>query len=276
MIKPLGFVFFAALGASLVQAQTPAPAASQTPSAMSTATPPVASAEGPSWVLTPSFVSTYMFRGMKVNGLSFQPSVELDVGNAMVGVWASFPLDDRTPGVSDPEVDPYFTYKFQVNDSLSLLPGFSFYTYPRADTSAGSYKMTFEPYVSASYVLGPVTLAPKLYYDFVLDGATYEFTASSALPLKDLGTELDFTATAGSYLWRDVIKGGSPQTKNWGDYWLVGVSAPYELTKSAKVSLGYAYTKGSNNYYKTGPAGKTANPSAVGRGVVTVSATISF
>jgi uncharacterized protein (TIGR02001 family) len=272
MIKPLGFVLIAALGASFVQAQTPAPA---TPAAA--ASPAVApAAAGPSWVLTPSFVSTYMFRGMKVNGLSFQPSVELDVGNAMVGVWASFPLDDKTPGVSDPEVDPYFTYKVPVNDALSLLPGFSFYTYPRADTSVGSYKMTFEPYVSASYTVGAVTLAPKLYYDFVLDGATYEFTASSALPLAELGTELDFTATAGTYLWRDVVKGGSPQTKNWGDYWLVGVSVPYELTKTAKVSLGYAYTKGSNNYYKTGPAGKTANPTAVGRGVVTLSATISF
>ncbi|HWA09029.1 MAG TPA: hypothetical protein VG838_06130 [Opitutaceae bacterium] len=273
MIKPLGLLLVAALGASFVQAQTPTASAT---AAAPAPTPAPAAPEGPQWVVTPAFVSTYMFRGVRVNGLSFQPSVELDVGNAAIGVWASFPLANKTPGVSDPEVDPYVSYKIPVNDAFNFQPGFSLYTYPRAKTSAGSYKLTFEPYLAANYTVGPVTLTPKVYYDTVLRGGTYEFNATSAVPLKDLGTELDLTGTAGTYLWQDATKGSSPRTENGGNYWLLGVSVPYQVSKPVKVSIGYAYTKGTSNYFRTGSAAKTVNTSAVGRGVVTLSSTITF
>jgi uncharacterized protein (TIGR02001 family) len=274
MIKSLRFALAVGFGATLLHGQAVTPAAS-TPSASASA-PAAAASSGPTWILTPAFVSNYMYRGTKVAGFALQPNIEVDVGNAMIGVWSNFPLTDKIAGVSDPEIDPYFTYKIAVNDALTLLPGCAIYGYPRAEESNGFYKMTFEPYISASYVVGSVTLAPKLYYDTVLKGATWEFTVTTSVPLPELGSSLDFTATAGTFLWRDWVNDSGPRTKNWGDYYLVGVSMPFEITKTAKVSLGFAYTKGSNNFIKVGSAPKTANSAAVGRAVATLSSTFTF
>ncbi len=226
--------------------------------------------------LTPTFVSQYMFRGMRLGGPSFQPSVEVASSNWGLGIWASTPLKDKVVGQSDPEIDPYGYYTFSVSDALSIVPGFTYYTYMDADTKAGFYKSTFEPSLAVNYTVSGIKFTPKLYYDTVVKGPTYELTVSYTVPAKELGTELTFAATGGSYLWDESIKGSNPNTKNWGDYFQVGVTAPIEVTKTSKLILGLAYTKGSNNYYKTGTDGKTANSGAVGRGVATISYAISF
>jgi hypothetical protein len=64
--------------------------------------------------------------------------------------------------------------------------------------------------------------------------------------------------------------------KNWGNYYLVGVAMPFTVGKSGKLSIGYAYTKGSGNFLKQGMAPKAANTAAVGRGVATLSYAITF
>lgn len=229
-----------------------------------------------SWTFTPAVVSQYMFRGVKLGGLSFQPALEFDYDNIGIGVWANSPLADKVPGVSDPEIDPYGYYTIAVNDSLSIVPGFTWYNYPRADSSAGFYKATFEPSLAVNYTIGGVKLTPKFYYDIVLEGPTVELTASWALPLKDLGTELDFLATVGTYKWKSAADNTFPEVKNYGDYWLVGVSAPYAINSASKVVVGFAYTQGTNNYYKQSGSPKVENTAAVGRGVVTVSYAITF
>ena len=68
----------------------------------------------------------------------------------------------------------------------------------------------------------------------------------------------------------------TPSVKNWGNYWLVGVSAPFTVTKDSKIVLGFAYTEGSGNYFKQGSAPKVQNTAAVGRGVLTVSYAITY
>jgi len=227
-------------------------------------------------VVTPSVVSQYMFRGQRLGGAAFQPTVEVDSGNLAIGVWASTPLRDKVPGQSDPEIDPYGSYTLAINDSLNVAPGFTWYNYPNADASNGFFKSTFEPNLALNYTVSGVKFTPKLYYDLVLKGPTYELTVAYAVPLKDLGTELDFTATGGTYIIRDFAKGAEPKVKNWGDYFLVGVSAPIQITKASKVIVGFAYSKGSGNYLKQGSAPKYLNSSAVGRGVVTVSYAYTF
>ncbi len=242
-----------------------------------TATAPApVEAPGYSVVLTPNIVTEYMFRGVRLGGNSFQPSVEFDSGNLALGVWANFPLSAKVAGVSDPEVDPYGSYTFAVNDTLSIVPGFTWYNYPDAEKSAGFYTSTFEPSVAVNYTIGGVKLTPKLYYDMVLEGATYELTGTFAYPLKNLGTELDFTGTVGTYLWNDAVESSDPRVKNWGDYWLAGVSIPIVVGKHTKFVIGYAYTKGSNNYYKTGSAPKVRNTAAEGNSVVTIGYTITL
>lgn len=237
---------------------------------------PVATAPTSSWTLTPSFVSQYMFRGVRLGGPSFEPNVEFDAGNLGIGVWANFPISDKVIGQSDPEIDPYAFYTITINDSTSIVPGFTWYNYPNANSSNGSYKTTFEPNVTFNYTVGGIKFSPKLYYDVVLKGPTFEFTATFAVPLKDMGTELDFIATLATYMWKSAADNTSPDLKNYGDYWLVGVSAPFAITSASKFIVGLAYTDGTNNYFKQSGSPKVKNTAAVGRGVITISYAITF
>ena len=264
----------ATFGALNAGAQTTPAAAPAAPAAAAAA--PALEAPSASWVLTPTFASQYMFRGVRLGGPSFEPSLEYDNGNLAIGVWSNFPLKDKVVGQSDPEFDFYGSYKVEVfKDTLSYSPGFTIYTYPNAKKADGFYKATFEPNLAVNYTVGALTLTPKLYYDFVLKGPTLELGAAFAVPLKDAGTELDFSGTVGTYKWTSAIPDASPDIKNWGNYWLLGVAAPFQVSKDTKLTVGYAYTNGSDNYYKQGKSGKTANSAAVGRGVLTISYAIS-
>ncbi|MFA5263628.1 MAG: TorF family putative porin [Opitutaceae bacterium] len=232
-------------------------------------------ADGVSTIVTPSVVSQYMFRGVRLGGPSFQPSVEVDSGGLAIGIWANKPIADKVPGQSDPEIDPYGSYTFTINDSFSIQPGFTYYTYVNAKTSNGFYKDTFEPSIAANYSVGNLKLTPKIYYDFVLEGPTYELNILYAVPLKEQNTELDFTATAGTYRWDSSIKGASPDIENRGDYYLVGLSMPFAITQAQKLTLGFAYAKGSSNEFKQAGV-TTVNTSAAGHGVATISYAITF
>ena len=240
-------------------------------------TTPAVSPSG-SWVVTPSVASQYMFRGNHLGGPSLQPAVEYGYGDFAAGVWANFPVKDKVPGVSDPEYDVYGSYTTSISDFTTVTTGFTWYNYPRADKAAGFYKSTFEPSVAVNFTLpsAGLKLTPKLYYDLGLKGPTAELTALYALPLKDAGTELDFTGTIGTYKWKSAVANASPDIKNWGDYWLVGVAAPFQVSKNAKLTVGWAYTKGSNNFYKQAGSPHTQNSLAVGRSVFTVSCALTF
>lgn len=228
------------------------------------------------WTVTPAIASQYMFRGVRLGGMSFQPAVEAAEKNVAVGVWANVPLEARVPGQSDPEIDLYGSDRVVLSDALSLQPGFTWYTYANAERRNGFYRTTFEPNFAVNYVVQGVTLTPKVYYDLVLEGPTFELNGSYALPLKNIGTEVDFNASAGTYQWKKALADQDPAVKGWGDYWLLGATMPYQITRTSKVMLGFAYTRGSGNYFKQGVAPKTSNTAAVGRGVVTLSYAVTF
>ena len=225
---------------------------------------------------TASFVSNYMFRGLRLNGAGFQPSVEAAAGDLTLGAWSNVVLDNKVQDSSDPEIDLYGSYKFALSKEADITPGFTFYWYPDAPTSAGFYKSTFEPNVALNYTFEGIKLTPKVYWDMVLDGPTYELTATYSVPLKELGTELLLTAQGGTYKWKDSVKDTTPQVKTWGDYWLLGLSAPFQIAKDQKLTVGFAYTEGRNAYSKQGTFPRSNNPLAVGRGVVTLSYAFSF
>jgi uncharacterized protein (TIGR02001 family) len=276
-LRPLSIGVLALLAlVNCLRAQTataPAPATAPVPAAPGAAEP---AAPAVSVTVTPAFVNQYMFRGARLGGPSFEPTVELDSGNLAIGVWANFPIQDKVPGQSDPEIDPYGSYTITINDAVSVAPGFTWYNYPNADPNNGFYKSTFEPNIALNYTVAGVKLTPKLYYDLILKGPTYEFTAAYTIPLKDLGSELDWIATAGTFKIDDAAKGASPAVKNWGDYYLFGVSLPIAITKDSKLSIGFAYTKGGSNFLKAGSTPKVENTAAVGRGVVTLSYAYTF
>ncbi len=239
---------------------------------------PAAAAAAPSssWTLTPAVVSQYMLRGARLGGLSFQPVVEYTSGPVTAGIWNSIPLADRVPGQSNPEIDPYASYTTELAKDLTLQTGFILYLYPAARKKDGFYKMTFEPSVALNYTVEGIKLTPKIYYDTVLKQTLLEGTVQYSVPLKEAGTELAFTGQWGTFKARDFLENSSPRTKNWGDYWLAGVALPFQLDKSSKLTVGWAYTKGTGNFVKTGNTPKAANTAAVGRGVVTVAYSISM
>ena len=227
--------------------------------------------------VTPSFVSQNIYRGVRRGGPSFEPNLEFDSGNLALGLWTNFPIKDKVVGQSDPEIDPYGSYKFELAKGLTLQPGFILYTYANAKKKAGFYKITFEPSLALNYTVEGVQFTPKIYYDMVLSQLLFEFNAAYALPLKDAGTELDLLATAGTFNATDAFESSTPPVKNWGNYWLVGVSAPFQIVKDTqKLIIGIAYTKGTDNFLKQGTTPKFINTSAVGRGVLTISYAITF
>lgn len=225
---------------------------------------------------TASVVSDYMFRGQRLNGAGFQPSVEAVIGDVTAGVWANFPIRDKVPDSSDPEFDLYGSYNRKLSDAASLVFGLTGYNYLKAPTNAGFYRWTIEPSLAFNYTVQGFKFTPKYYYDFMLSAATYEITAAYALPLKQIGSELDFTATAGTYKGTDVANNTAPHVSAWGDYWLVGVAAPFQLSKQGKLTVGFAYTDGRNAFVKQGARPKSANSLAMGRGVASVSYAWSF
>lgn len=251
---------FLVIASASSQAQTPAPAAA--PSATVT--------------VTPAFVSQYMLRGARLGGPSFQPTVEYASGPVTLGLWCSAPLKDKVPGQSDPELDPYGSYTFELSKDLTLVPGFILYTYPRAEKSNGFYTMTFEPSLALNYTVEGVKFTPKYYYDMVLKQSLLELSIAYSIPLKDIGSSLDFLGQVGTFKATDFAENTNPAIKNWGNYWLAGITLPFQITKDSKISVGWAYTKGSDNFLKQGTLPRTENSAAVGRGVATLSYSYTF
>jgi hypothetical protein len=268
------------VGTLATRAQTTTPMTT-TPAPATVATPAPTPVTPDSWsvVVTPSYVSSYMFRGSRLGGDSIQPSIEADYGSQLkVGVWASAPLtsSDKVHGQSDPEIDPYGSYTIPLNDSLSLQPGATLYTYNKAPTHEGFYKATFEPSLALNYTYDGVTISPTFYYDVILRAATYELDAAYTVPLKEIGTGLNFAGKLGTYFGSDEVNGSTPNTRAWGNYWLAGVTLPFQINKPSVFSIGWAYTEGSDSYYKQSGFGKQKNTEAVGRGVFSASYAWTF
>lgn len=241
-------------------------------------TPAATATNGPdmSLTVTPSYVSEYMFRGVRLGGPSFQPSAELAWGNLAVGLWANLPIADRVPGQSDPELDPYLSCTFNVNDRFSIVPGFTAYIYPNADTGDGFYKATFEPNLAVNYTIAGVKLTPKVYYDVTMEGPTFELNAAYTVSLEKLHAELDLSGSVGTYFWNDSVKDASPRIKNSGSYYQVGVALPFTLNKHLTFTPGVAYTEGFDNNFEVSGQPDTDNDAADGRVVVTASLSYSF
>lgn len=229
-----------------------------------------------SWTLTTSAVSQYLFRGTRLGGPALQPSAEYAAGGLGLGAWANIPLKNEPSAQSDPEIDCYGYYSIPAGNDLIVAPGFTLYTYPNAKERNGQYRATFEPSVAFSRAFGPFQFTPKIYYNTTLKGFAAELGVGFAVPLKALGTELDFTGTCGTFKWTDASATGGATTKNWGDYVLIGAAVPLQISVRSRVTLGWSYGKGSGNYLKTGRAGKVPNPAAAGRGIVSLSYAYAF
>jgi uncharacterized protein (TIGR02001 family) len=229
------------------------------------------------WTITHAVTSQYLFRGVRLEGAAYQPSLDYTAGALSLGVWSSVALSDHHRGDADPEVDFYGAYSFSSSSGVfDVTPGVDIYTYPDADRSTGQYSATFEPSLAANILVSGIRFTPKIYYDLTLEGATVELSAAYALPLTTLGTELDFSASVGTFKWKSVTAGALPPEKNWGDYGLLSVSVPYQISAKGKAAINVTYSEGRNNFYKQAGYPKQPNEDAIGRVAVTLSYAISY
>ena len=229
------------------------------------------------WTVSPAFTSKYLYRGVELAGASFQPWIDYTVGNLSVGLWSSFALEDRVDGDADPELDLYGSYVFSnAAGSFSVVPGVYLYTYPDAESNNGVHRATLEPSLGAIFRVAGIQFTPKVYYDVTLKGTTYELTAAVALPLTTLGTELDFSATAGTFKVSDAIERSTPAVKNWGDYWMMGVAVPVQVSPRSKVIAAIIYSEGRNNFFKQGTLPRERNENAHGWTAVTLTYSITL
>jgi len=201
------------------------------------------------FTITPAYVSEFMFRGSRYGGASFQPMIEYSKGPLDFGLWCNFPVADKIEGVSDPEFDLTASYTLTiVPNTFTIKPGFTLYTFPRAKKEDGFYKATFEPNVSFGYTAGDITFSLNLYYDLVMEGATYEFGVDYSIPLKlsNHELELEFSAIIGKYDWDDSVADSVIKEGVKGDYWQAGFSIPFEFSKNTKLAVGWYYAEGIN------------------------------
>lgn len=187
--------------------------------------------------LDTTFVTQYMFRGIKLSGPSIQPSVELASGNAAVGIWASDSLSNFNPGYS--EIDIYGGYTFAVSDTVSIPVGATVYWYPELDNPA--HEATYEVYVGVDFAFEGFSIAPRAYYDFQLEGFTFEVSGGYSLPLEAIGTSLDFSAFIGTWSFDSLDE---TDTEGESGYWGVGVEVPYQVADNATLTFGVGYHDG--------------------------------
>lgn len=217
------------------------------------------------FTITPSYVSDFMFRGMRLGGPSFQPSVEYSRGPLAIGVWANFPMSKKIEGVSDPEFDIYASWDWELlPDTLTVRPGFTAYTFPRAENKDGFYQATYEPNISLVYSVSGIAFTGTYYYDLVMKGPTYEFGIDYSIPIKPIGVDLELSALVGSFEWSESEK-SAEKIEASANYWQAGISIPYEFSKNSKMIAGWYYTEG-----------KEKHSDAFGRGVFNLSFSYSF
>ena len=240
---------------------------------------PAAAPDGLCVTAAPTFVSEDMFRGERYGGASLQPWIEADYGRFAAGVWTSFSVGGADAGQRDEEVDPYVSFTQPCGGSVSLTPSLQVYTYPRAAPSQGDYRSTYEPSLALNATVAGVRLTPKLSYDLVLRGTTAELGAAAALPLKSVGTELDLNANVGG-VWQAAAQNtsgtGLPAERAGGGYWLAGVTLPFQVAPTAKLSVGCAYSRGFDSWVELGTGPRSINPLAAGRTIVTAAVLFNF
>lgn len=178
------------------------------------------------------FVSKYVFRGVKLGRESLQPSVEVATGDFYAGLWNNTPLRNEHDGDASKELDFYLGWTPKLTENLKADFGATYYVYP---SMVGSWNNdSIEVFAGLNLALGNFTPALYIYRDFTLNSWTVQGSVGYSVPLKSLGTSLDFNATVGAV---------SPNNAEAYDYYSVGVNLPVKLSDIVKLNFGVTYTE---------------------------------
>jgi hypothetical protein len=205
-------------------------------------------------------VSKYIYRGERLSGTSFQPAVDYTHGNLKAGFWSSYPMMNTREGISDPELNLTGSWSHRFSESISARAGGTLYYVPNANQKADRV-WSIEPYVNTTILAYDVEITPKLYYNISKEGAVYELDIKYPLPIKLKTAKITAFATAGTFLVRNVAKENvsGVKTKNWGDYYHAGFSAPFKFDEKSEFEFSIGMAGGIANYYKTGASRRIEN-----------------
>lgn len=190
-----------------------------------------------------TYASEYIFRGIENAGNSFQPSVEVAVGDFSVGLWTNQPVTNSEAN----EIDIYSGYTIRVSESLSLEALVNYYWYPEANP--GDTEDSLEFGVGATWAFRG--FSPNVYYyrDFTLNADTVQGALGYSFPLERFGVSLDTSVYVGSVLARNLAPdafGSGPRIRESYMYYGVDVNVPYRLTSAATLTLGVHYSDVNN------------------------------
>ena len=172
------------------------------------------------------YVSSYVFRGVKLADDCFQPSLKLAAGNAYAGIWMSQPVEASV----DNEIDFYGGYTFALSKGWSLDVGATLYYYPQMDPAAGD-ESTFEAYVGLTGTVGGITLGGYVYQDFTLKATTVQGSIGYSVPVNDK-LSINFSGNLG-YV--------TPDQGDSYTYYGASVQLPWKISDKATVTIGGSY-----------------------------------
>lgn len=170
------------------------------------------------------YVSTYVFRGVKVADQSIQSTVSLGSGGLYASVWTN----TTARGTHTTEID----YNAGLINETGWDLGATVYTYPGATN-------TWEPYLGFSHDLGKVNVGLYGLYDGQLKTTTFE--GRSTLKVY---TGKSLALSLNGVLGHSGGNGLNPYT-----YWLAGSTLTYTLTKHFNVATTIQYTSTSDAAY---------------------------
>lgn len=176
-----------------------------------------------------TFVSEYIFRGVKQQSASFQPSVTITSGGFTAGVWTAQALEDRAATWADGnEIDIFASYEMAITDAYAFTVGATSYQYPHARPLLGELDSTFELSAGISGPLGPLSGSLTYFRDFDLDANVYELGLSYGADVNDKTSY----EVGGSYGIARYDAGGDY------DYYALKATVSYKLSEKTALTVG--------------------------------------
>ena len=192
-----------------------------------------------------TFVTDYIFRGVKEAGPSAQTALEVSAYDAYLGTWANFPIEQAD---GDNEVNFYAGYEYPIPgvENVVLDGGLTVYWYPDGADTADD--RTHEWFIGANiseFGVYGMTFGSYLRKDFDLKTTTFQPYVGYTVDLAEWGipnTSIDTEAYAGFISGRK----GSESYNFYG----FSVAIPYDVNEVVGVEVGLAYEDNSGTSEK--------------------------
>jgi uncharacterized protein (TIGR02001 family) len=193
-----------------------------------------------------TYSSRYVFRGIQLAGNSFQPALEVGMGDLYAGVWANLPTAS-----GGTEIDYYAGTAIAVPwvEFLSLDVGLTVYHYPKSGDSR-----THEFYLGALFPqLGLPGLSGSIYYfhDIDIRSQVLEGALTHSLSLEGWGlpASLDLSVHASTH-------GGSRVKSENYHYYGASLELPFYLNDYSTITPGVHYATAEKYTFGEGERGK--------------------